>query len=185
MTWYPQSYADSVPMTNINMRADPATGYPGRTYRFYTGQTVFSFGDGLSYSSFDQKLIKAPEKIIVPLTNNPTCHGSKCVSINVADYHCQNLSFDVHLHVKNKGRISGSHTVFLFSSPPAVHNAPHKNLLGFEKVHLPGRSETLVRFKVDVCDDMSVVDETGNRKIALGKHVLHVGNKKHAFKVRV
>ncbi|KAG8647387.1 hypothetical protein MANES_09G076567v8 [Manihot esculenta] len=29
-------------MTNMNMRADPLTGYPGRTYRFHTRETVYS-----------------------------------------------------------------------------------------------------------------------------------------------
>ncbi|XP_020221134.1 beta-xylosidase/alpha-L-arabinofuranosidase 1-like, partial [Cajanus cajan] len=57
MTWYPQSYVDKVPMTNMNMRADPATGYPGRTYRFYKGETVFSFGDGISFSSVEHKIL--------------------------------------------------------------------------------------------------------------------------------
>ncbi|RVW22014.1 Beta-xylosidase/alpha-L-arabinofuranosidase 2 [Vitis vinifera] len=38
MTWYPQSYIDKVPMTNMNMRPDPASGYPGRTYRFTLGK---------------------------------------------------------------------------------------------------------------------------------------------------
>lgn len=28
---------------------------PGRTYKFYTGKPVFSFGDGLSYTTFSYK----------------------------------------------------------------------------------------------------------------------------------
>ncbi|PWA97430.1 Fibronectin type III-like domain-containing protein [Artemisia annua] len=34
MTWYPQSFAETVNMTNMNMRPDPVTGHPGYTYRF-------------------------------------------------------------------------------------------------------------------------------------------------------
>jgi hypothetical protein len=34
ITWYPKDYI-KVPMTDMRMRADPSTGYPGRTYRFY------------------------------------------------------------------------------------------------------------------------------------------------------
>ncbi|KAL8104260.1 hypothetical protein AgCh_028470 [Apium graveolens] len=33
MSWYPQSYVNNLNMTNMNMRPDPATGYPGQTYR--------------------------------------------------------------------------------------------------------------------------------------------------------
>ncbi|KAJ1438269.1 Immunoglobulin-like fold [Sesbania bispinosa] len=35
MTWYPKDFI-KVPMTDMRMRADPTSGYPGRTYRFYT-----------------------------------------------------------------------------------------------------------------------------------------------------
>ena len=34
------------------MRPDAATGYPGRTHRFYTGTPLWSFGTGLSYTTF-------------------------------------------------------------------------------------------------------------------------------------
>jgi beta-D-xylosidase 4 len=81
MTWYPQSYVDKVPMTNMNMRPDPATGYPGRTYRFYKGETVFSFGDGISYSTFEHKLVKAPQLVSVPLAEDHVCHSSECKSL--------------------------------------------------------------------------------------------------------
>jgi len=172
-------------MTNMNMRADPATGYPGRTYRFYKGETVFSFGDGISFSSIDHKIVKAPQLVSVPLAEDHECRSSECMSFDVADEHCQNLAFDIHLGVKNMGQRSSNHVVLLFFTPPDVHNAPQKHLLGFEKVHLPGKSEAQVRFKVDVCKDLSVVDELGNRKVPLGQHLLHVGNLKHPISVRV
>lgn len=185
MTWYPQSYVNKVPMTNMNMRADPATGYPGRTYRFYKGETVFSFGDGISFSNIEHKIVKAPQLVSVPLAEDHECRSSECMSLDVADEHCQNLAFDIHLGVKNMGKMSSSHVVLLFFTPPDVHNAPQKHLLGFEKVHLPGKSEAQVRFKVDVCKDLSVVDELGNRKVPLGQHLLHVGNLKHPLSLRV
>jgi xylan 1,4-beta-xylosidase len=47
VTWYPQSFLQKkAPMTNMVMRANPARGYPGRTYRFYTGPTIYPFGKG-------------------------------------------------------------------------------------------------------------------------------------------
>ncbi|GMY39132.1 beta-xylosidase/alpha-L-arabinofuranosidase 2-like [Fagus crenata] len=184
MTWYPQSYVDKVPMTNMNMRPDPSNGYPGRTYRFYTGETVYSFGDGLSYSSFNHHLAQAPKLVLFPLEEGHICRSSRCKSLDVVEQHCQNLGFDIHLRVKNMGSISGSHTVFLFSTPPPIHNSPQKHLLGFEKVFLKGQTEALVKFKVDVCKDLSVVDELGSRKVALGQHVLHVGTLKHSVNVR-
>lgn len=185
MTWYPQSFADKVPMTNMNMRPNPATGYPGRTYRFYTGEVVYSFGDGLSYSPVKHHLVSAPKLVSVPLEEGHVCHSSSCKSIDVVEEKCQNLNFDIHMRVKNMGGMSGSHTIFLFSSPPSVHNSPQKHLLGFEKVFLPAQAVASVRFKVDVCKDLSLIDEVGSRKVALGLHVLHVGDLKHSLNVRI
>ncbi|KAG6571697.1 Beta-xylosidase/alpha-L-arabinofuranosidase 2, partial [Cucurbita argyrosperma subsp. sororia] len=185
MTWYPQSYVEKVPMTNMNMRPDPSSGYPGRTYRFYTGETVYSFGDGLSYSDYKHHLVKAPKLVSIPLEEGHICHSYNCQSLDVVQERCQNLGLDVHLRVKNVGQRSGSHTVFLYSSPPSMDNSPQKYLLGFEKVSLGAGGETVVRFKVDVCKDLSVADEVGSRKVLLGLHVLHVGTVKHSLNVRI
>ncbi|KAK1308142.1 Beta-xylosidase/alpha-L-arabinofuranosidase 2 [Acorus calamus] len=184
MTWYPESYVDSVPMDNMNMRPDPSTGYPGRTYRFYTGETVYSFGDGLSYSHFSHHLVKAPPKLVsIPLEEGHECRTERCESVELLQDQCEDLAFDVELRVMNNGTMDGSHVVFLYSSPPAVHNAPKKQLLAFERVTLGAQREGVIAFRVDVCKDLSVVDELGNRKVGIGSHVLHVGSLKHTLNV--
>ncbi|KAJ0817649.1 putative glycosidase [Helianthus annuus] len=185
MSWYPQSYTEKANMTDMNMRPDPTTGYPGRTYRFYKGDTVYTFGDGLSYSEFSYHLVKAPKLVSVPLEEGHECRSSKCKSIDAVEQTCKNLAFNIHLRVTNRGTKGGSHTVLLFSSPPSVHGAPQKHLLGFRKVHLAPRQQSVVRFGVDVCKDLSLVDEVGNKKVALGQHVLYVGSLKHSLNVRI
>ncbi|KAK9697157.1 hypothetical protein RND81_08G018800 [Saponaria officinalis] len=186
MTWYPQSYAEKVPMTNMNMRPDPKRGYPGRSYRFYKGETVFCFGDGLSYSDFTHTLVKAaPTQVSIPVQEDHECRSSTCKSVDAVGDHCQNTAFDIHLRVKNNGTMPGGHTVFLFSSPPSVHNAPQKHLVGFEKVFLAANRDGVVKFSVDVCKHLSVVDEVGNRKVALGVHLLHIGDLKHSLNVKI
>ncbi|RZS00884.1 hypothetical protein BHM03_00030681 [Ensete ventricosum] len=185
VTWYPQSFADSVPMTDMRMRPDPSTDYPGRTYRFYTGDAVYEFGDGLSYTDYTHHLVKAPKMVSIPLEEGHSCYSQRCNSVDLAGNACDGLAFDVHLRVQNSGGMAGSHTVFLFSTPPAVHNAPRKHLLGFEKVSLGPKAAGDVVFKVDVCKDLSVVDELGNRKLALGSHVLHVGSLKHSLSLKI
>jgi beta-D-xylosidase 4 len=184
VTWYPESFT-KIPMTDMRMRPDKSTGYPGRTYRFYTGDTVYTFGDGLSYTSFAHHLVSAPTHVAVELAEGHTCLTEHCLSVEAEGGHCDKLAFDVHLRVRNAGKMAGRHTVFLFSSPPAVHNAPAKHLLGFEKVSLEPGQAGVVAFKVDVCKDLSVVDELGNRKVALGSHTLHVGDLKHTINLRV
>ncbi|EYU18509.1 hypothetical protein ABFS82_02G062300 [Erythranthe guttata] len=186
LTWYPQSYAEKVNMTDMNMRPNPTTGYPGRTYRFYIGPTVYPFGYGLSYSEFKHLLAEPlPTIMTVDLEEGHACQSSDCKSVDAVEPMCKNLGFGVHLTVKNVGKLTGSHTVLVFSRPPRVHNAPRKQLVAFRKVHLRPKGEEVVRFEIDVCKDLSVVDELGNRKVALGKHVLHVGNLKHSFNVTI
>ena len=41
-----------VKMSDMGMRANATTGNPGRTYRFFTGQPLWPFGFGLSYTTF-------------------------------------------------------------------------------------------------------------------------------------
>ncbi|CAF1788421.1 BnaC09g46970D [Brassica napus] len=167
MTWYPQSYVENLPMSNMNMRADNSTGYPGRSYRFYTGETVYAFGDGISYTHFNHRLIKPQRLVSLGLAKSHPCRTSKCQSVDATGPYC-GKTIEVELRVRNAGEREGTDTVFLFTTPPAVHRSPVKHLLAFEKVRLGKKEKAVVRFNVDVCKDLSVVDETGKRKIALG-----------------
>ncbi|KAK7328189.1 hypothetical protein VNO77_22291 [Canavalia gladiata] len=163
-------------MIEMNFRADPTTSYPGRTYRFYKREP---------FSHLEHRIVKASKLVSFPLAEDHVCHSSKCKSLDVADENCQNLAFDFHLRVKNIRQMSSSHIVLLFFTSPNMHNAPKKYLLAFEKVHSLGQLEAHVRFKVDVCKDLNVVDELGNRKVPLGQHLLIVGNLKYSLGVRI
>lgn len=178
MTWYPRSYVDLVPMTNTKMRPDPSKGQPGQTYRFYRGKTVYHFGFGLSYTSYVHRIIKGPKILTIPLNHAHSCHSKTCKAIDAADSACNGLVFDIELVVTNIGKMAGSHSVLLFSSPPMIFNAPKKELVDFKKVWLAPRQRSLVSFKVNVCKHLSVVDEDGNRKVPLGRYLLQVGDTK-------
>ncbi|XP_043712724.1 probable beta-D-xylosidase 5 [Telopea speciosissima] len=193
VTWYPQEYVDKVPMTDMNMRANSTANFPGRTYRFYTGPTIYEFGHGLSYSIFTKFIKSAPSNLQLPL--NPS-HGldplpifsSKWAFFNLAQTErmldldhikCEGLQFDVEIAVKNEGDMDGSHVVLMFWKPPSpvvVNGPPNTQLIGFERVEVKrGKSET-VRLQVDVCKDLTMVDVEGKRKLALGQHTLMVGS---------
>ncbi|XP_071736901.1 beta-xylosidase/alpha-L-arabinofuranosidase 2-like isoform X2 [Rutidosis leptorrhynchoides] len=185
MNWYPRSYVDTVPMTNTNMRPNPTTGQPGQTYRFYRGKTIFQFGFGLSYTSYVHKLIKAPKVISIPLHQAHRCRSSNCNAIDATESACNDVFFDIEMTVTNSGKMGGSHTVLLFTSPPNMFNAPQKELVDFKKLWFEPGQRSMVRFRVNVCKQLSVVDEEGNRKVALGQYVLHVGDLKHFIDIKV
>ncbi|RZC49289.1 hypothetical protein C5167_017721 [Papaver somniferum] len=78
ITWYPQEFT-KIPMTDMRMRANPATGYPGRTYRFYKGRKVFKFGHGLSYSKYRRNVRKASCFAFHKTIRDPTRKSSEAV----------------------------------------------------------------------------------------------------------
>nr|XP_043608216.1 beta-xylosidase/alpha-L-arabinofuranosidase 2-like [Erigeron canadensis] len=186
MTWYPQSFAETVNMTNMNMRPDPSTGHPGYTYRFYRGETVYPFGYGLSYSIFIQRVLKPPKHLHISLDEGHVCRSSECTTIEVGDLNCEDLAFDIVIGVSNVGEMEGSYSILLFSYPPQVFpNVPLVQLVDFQKVFLAPKETTFVRYNVDACRHLSVVDEDGNKKVALGEHVLHVGDVTHSLNLSI
>ncbi|XP_028788780.1 beta-D-xylosidase 1 [Neltuma alba] len=187
MTWYPQEYVAKVPMTVMDMRPNPARGYPGRTYRFYKGPVVFPFGHGLSYTRFRHTLALAPKQVSVPLASLQALTNSSSVSSNalkVSHANCDSLELGLHVDVKNEGKMDGTHTVLVYSKPPSGKWSDTKQLVGFHKVHVPAGSKQRVKVGVHVCDHLSVVDEFGVRRIPMGDHELHIGDLKHSISVQ-
>lgn len=186
MTWYPQDYVAKVPMTNMGMR--PYGGYPGRTYRFYKGPVVFPFGHGMSYTTFTHNLGQAPTDLSIPLAISRSTINSSTLSthgVGVAHINCNSLSLALHVDVKNTGNVDGTHTLLVFSSPPAGKWSNSKQLIGFEKVHVVSGSQERVIIGVDACKHLSVVDEFGIRRIPLGAHNIHIGDHlKHSISLQ-
>ncbi|PPR89936.1 hypothetical protein GOBAR_AA30751 [Gossypium barbadense] len=195
-TWYPQEYADKVPMTDMNMRANATTNFPGRTYRFYTGKTLYEFGHGLSYSSFSKFIISAPSTILInsapnnillePYSNN----GEAIDASSIAN--CDDLQFNLMIGVKNNGPMDGAHVVLLFWKPPStkvVTGAPNMQLIGFERVRVKKGKTKYVTMSLNVCKDLSLVNVEGKRKLVIGQHTIFVGTTsehqvRHHFVVR-
>ncbi|KAF8387799.1 hypothetical protein HHK36_026456 [Tetracentron sinense] len=186
VTWYPQDYLAKVPMTTMGMRSDSSRGYPGRTYRFYKGPVVYPFGYGMSYTKFVHNIAKAPMVVSVPLGGRHAFLNStiSAKAIRVTHAKCNSLSVSVHVDVRNIGSKDGSHTLLVFSTPPAGHWAPHKQLVAFEKVHVAAGSQQRVRIDVHVCKYLSVVDKSGIRRIPMGEHGLQIGDLKHSVSLQ-
>ncbi|OAY76905.1 putative beta-D-xylosidase 6 [Ananas comosus] len=188
VTWYPESFTN-IPMNDMNMRADPSRGYPGRTYRFYTGEVVFSFGYGLSYSNYSYRSLSAPERVSLSELFSEADIGRKlayaerdgCGHVKIEEISsCDALRFSVHVTVSNHGSMDGSHTVLLFvRSRNNTKGSPLKQLIGFERVHTFAGEATEVMITVDPCKHMSIANSQGERILLLGAHMLMLGDLEH------
>ncbi|CAL4986228.1 unnamed protein product [Urochloa decumbens] len=194
VTWYPEDYLQKVPMTNMAMRANPASGYPGRTYRFYTGPTVYPFAHGLSYTRFTHTLAHAPAELTVRLAAAPTSSSlldtpHSGAAVRVADARCEGLTVPVHVDVRNVGGRDGAHTVLVYHSAAAAAaaegGAPARQLVAFEKVHVAAGGVARVDVAVDVCEGMSVADRDGVRRIPVGEHRFVIGEITHTVTLGV
>jgi len=123
----------------------------GRTYRYFTGQPLYPFGYGLSYTTFEYSNLSFDKSSV----------GAK-----------DDLTASVE--VKNTGSVASDEVVQVYLSQPGAKGAPVRALAGFRRVHLdPGKSQ-----KVEVAipnRNLSFVDETGARKIAAGTLQVWVG----------
>ncbi|ESQ41007.1 hypothetical protein EUTSA_v10012725mg [Eutrema salsugineum] len=192
MTWYPESFTE-VAMSDMHMRADSSRGYPGRTYRFYTGPQVYEFGIGLSYTRFDYKIISAPSRLsllkLLPQHSHKKLllqNGDEVIRYLELDdlgvNSCESLRFNVRFSVTNTGETDGSHVLMLFSRmPPVLSGVPKKQLIGFDRVHVRSNEMIETVFVIDPCKQLSVANDAGKRVIPLGVHVLFLGDSQHSL----
>lgn len=189
MTWYPKDYI-RIPMTDMRMRADPATSYPGRTYRFYTGPKVYEFGYGLSYSKYSYQFISGPQtnlqinqsSIHLMVENSETIRY-KLVS-ELGEKTCETMSVSVTLGVKNHGSMMGKHPVLLFMKQEKHRNGnPLKQLVGFQSVKLEAGERAKVEFELSPCEHLSRANEYGVKVIEEGSYSLVVGEEEYPINI--
>ncbi|EGY01048.1 putative exo-1,4-beta-xylosidase xlnD [Nitrospirillum viridazoti Y2] len=143
LTFY-RSVADLPPFDDYAMT--------GRTYRYFTGQAVYPFGYGLSYTRFDYG----------PVTVEPT-HGGAENGVRVT------------ATVTNTGDRAGDEVAQLYLKPPAFEGAPRLALRGFQRLSLaPGESRT-VSFELSP-RDLSFVTRDGDRQVMVGTYQVSVGS---------
>ncbi|KAL5204628.1 hypothetical protein ABZP36_009499 [Zizania latifolia] len=183
VTWYPEEFT-KVPMTDMRMRADPATRYPGRSYRFYQGNPVYKFGDGLSYSKFSRRLISGTNpglpntNLLAGLTAKPTADGGATYHVDeIGAEGCEQLKFPAVVEVQNHGPMDGKHSVLMFVRWPnatAGVSRPVSQLVGFQSQHVKAGENVRVRFEVSPCVQLSRATEDGKKVIDRGSHLLMV-----------
>ncbi|PIA28477.1 hypothetical protein AQUCO_06900035v1 [Aquilegia coerulea] len=189
MTWYPQAFT-KIPMTDMRMRPDTVSSYPGRTYRFYEGRKVFKFGYGLSYSTYSYKFHPVNKKqLYLNQYGNPEAVQSKdsvrYLSVSeMGTENCEKLKYSTTIRVKNLGEMPGKHPVLLFIKPSQNRpGSPLKQLVGFQSVQLKAGERADVEFVLSPCEHLSRANEAGLMVMEEGSYFLAVGDEKSQLTV--
>jgi beta-glucosidase len=144
VTFY-KSAAQLPPFTDYSMK--------GKTYRFFTGEPLYPFGYGLSYTTF------AYRNLIVP------------AEAKAGD------TVPVAVEVRNSGARAGEEVVQLYlSAPGGAGPAPVRWLAGFERVALRAGETKKVEFALSA-RQFSAMRANGRRTIQPGTFEISVGGK--------
>jgi len=123
----------------------------GRTYRYFTGEALYPFGYGLSYTTFSYSALKVPKSIPV---------GQPCT---------------VTARVRNAGKRSGIETCQLYVSVPGSgKDFPLRELRGVRQLELESGEEQTVTFTLSP-RDLSSIMEDGSRVLGPGTYRITVG----------
>uniref|UniRef100_A0A0E0F4W7 Fibronectin type III-like domain-containing protein n=1 Tax=Oryza meridionalis TaxID=40149 RepID=A0A0E0F4W7_9ORYZ len=182
VTWYPEEFTKFT-MTDMRMRPDPATGYPGRSYRFYKGKTVYKFGYGLSYSKFACRIVSGAgnsssygKAALAGLRAATTPEGDAVYRVDeIGDDRCERLRFPVMVEVQNHGPMDGKHTVLMFVRWSSTDGGrPVRQLIGFRNQHLKVGEKKKLKMEISPCEHLSRARVDGEKVIDRGSHFLMV-----------
>jgi beta-glucosidase len=123
----------------------------GRTYRYFAGEPLFSFGHGLSYTRFAYGQLEAPKEV----------KAGGTIVISVA--------------VTNTGKVAGDEVAQLYvKHARASAPVPIRSLQGFKRVHLnPGQTQT-VSFTLTP-RQISLIDNQWRRIVEPGEIEIQTG----------
>ncbi|GLT44911.1 hypothetical protein SLA2020_187840 [Shorea laevis] len=189
VTWYPQNFT-RVNTTDMRMRPDQSSGYPGRTYRFYQGPKVFEFGFGLSYSNYSYEFISVSQNefyfnqhSIGHTSRNSETIGYTLVS-EVSKEQCEKGKFKVKVRVENHGEMAGKRPVLLFVRQARASNGGAiKKLVGFQSVNLNAGERAQIEFELSPCEQLARANKDGEMVIEEGSHFLIMEDQEYEINV--
>jgi beta-glucosidase len=148
LTYY-KSVTQLPPFEDYNMK--------GRTYRYFTGEALYPFGYGLSYTTFSYSNLRMAE----------TTETGQPVTVKVT--------------VTNTGNMAGDEVVQLYLRDlEASTPRPIIQLEGFKRIHLNSGESKVVEFELKP-EQFSMIGNDGKRIIEKGNFVISVGGGQPAY----
>ncbi|WCJ43056.1 beta-xylosidase 1 [Euphorbia peplus] len=200
ITWYEADYVNRLPLTSMQLRPIDTLGYPGRTYKFFNGSTVYAFGYGLSYTKFSYKLTSTSPKqsslnvklnkrfqhcrdlTYINQTSKPSCPAILTQDLSS----CDGYQFGFAVEVQNVGSVDGSETVIVYSAPPhGILGAYIKQVIGFNKVFVRTGATQTLKFEFNLCKSLHIVDYNAYTLLPSGTHSVIIGDSGLSFPVQV
>ena len=125
-----------------------------RTYKYFSGEPLYPFGHGLSYTDFEYSNLEIQDKEFDRIDE---------ITLNVS--------------VKNAGQVPGAEVVQLYiSDMEASTRVPNITLEGFQKIYLePGEQKT-VEFQIKP-EQLAIINEMGEKVIEPGSFKVYAGGK--------
>jgi len=185
-TIYPASYGDQISIFDFNMRPGPSAWprtdcpkpydscqngtNPGRTHKFFNGDAVVPFGFGLSYSSWEYKVLESPSVVSLDGLAGQLEQSSYISMMQPVG--------PFHVEVTNTGSEDADDVVLAFAAAPGAGSdgLPIQELIGFERVHVKAGEKAMVTVQPEL-SMFSQVDENGNRYPLSGEYKVWFGVK--------
>ncbi len=123
----------------------------GRTYRYFSGQPLYGFGYGLSYTTFAYSHLKLGQATLKPTQ-----------------------SLTVEADLTNTGKRSGDEVAELYLRGPQASGAPLRSLRAFQRVKLQAGETSHVRFTLQPAQ-LSEVDHDGKTAMQPGNYTIFLG----------
>jgi hypothetical protein len=151
------------------MRMSSSRVSPDRTYKFYTGQPIYEFGYGLSYTTFSYQWYN---------DSNTVSYTIESLLNNKYDTRGVLIEF-FRVNVTNTGPMNGDDVVLAYIKAPEVLNddetPPMKQLFGFERVNLNVGETKQIFFPLNI-ETLFTIGRDGSKWIHPGEYDILIGN---------
>eukprot|EP00163_Fabomonas_tropica_P007219 TRINITY_DN16905_c0_g1_i1.p1 TRINITY_DN16905_c0_g1~~TRINITY_DN16905_c0_g1_i1.p1 ORF type:complete len:740 (-),score=162.35 TRINITY_DN16905_c0_g1_i1:31-1968(-) len=167
-TMYPADYVDQVSFFDMDMRAK--SGYPGRTYRYYTGTPLWEFGTGLSYSAVQYKWVDSATMPALVTAKHES------LSETTVSFRC---------NVTNDGPFAQSVSVLAYITygPDQGPDFPIKKLFGFQRTKVLQPSESQEIFFAPTLDELAEINEHGHKVLPSHPVTIRIGEASHTMTI--